>query len=209
MNKKIYFKDNYLEFVTEELQAAQNQSIKKNIPFLDSDLEIKKKVKDLLNEAFVTQFVHVNSFSDELEKLKKEFIYIEAAGGLIEKEGSYLFIHRMSKWDLPKGKLDVGEKTEDCAMRECEEECGIKDLYIVKNLPSTFHLYPYKNYFALKQTFWFYMQTNYSGNLTPQLEEDINEARWMNLNEIETTVKSNTYKALSDIINSIPGLANN
>lgn len=34
-----------------------------------------------------------------------------------EKE-EILMIFRMSKWDLPKGKLDPGEKIEECALRE-------------------------------------------------------------------------------------------
>ena len=37
-------------------------------------------------------------------------------------------IFRRGKWDLPKGKLDKGEKIEDCAVREVEEETGLKNV---------------------------------------------------------------------------------
>ncbi len=37
-----------------------------------------------------------------------------------------LMIFRRGKWDLPKGKLDKGESLEACALREVEEETGLK-----------------------------------------------------------------------------------
>ena len=45
-----------------------------------------------------------------------------------------LFIYRFNKWDLPKGKLNKGEKKQDCAIREVEEECGICNLQIEMRL---------------------------------------------------------------------------
>src|SRR3546814_1559982 len=42
-----------------------------------------------------------------IERLKKEVIYIEAAGGLVRnQQGQYLFIFRHGKWDLPKGRSE-------------------------------------------------------------------------------------------------------
>src|SRR3546814_3091780 len=61
-----------------------------------------------------------------IERLKKEVIYIEAAGGLVRnQQGQYLFIFRHGKWDLPKGKLEAGETPAEGGIREVEEECGI------------------------------------------------------------------------------------
>jgi hypothetical protein len=60
--------------------------------------------------------VHAGIFQHpDLEKLKKaffkKFTLIEAAGGLVKnKENKILMIFRRGKWDLPKGKLDKGEK---------------------------------------------------------------------------------------------------
>ena len=54
---------------------------------------------------------------------------IIADGGLVFNEKKQLLmIFRREKWDLPKGKLDKGEKIEDCALREVEEETGLKEL---------------------------------------------------------------------------------
>ena len=56
----------------------------------------------------------------------KSITLIEAAGGLvINRKGEYLFIYRNDKWDLPKGKLEKGERKRQGAVREVEEECGI------------------------------------------------------------------------------------
>ena len=51
---------------------------------------------------------------------------VKAAGGLvINKKGQILFIHRKGVWDLPKGKLDSGERLDNTAIRETSEETGI------------------------------------------------------------------------------------
>ncbi len=204
MNKKIYFNDSYIEFTFVNSQGTGNQSFKQKLNFLVKKYDLKKIVKELLEaKNYSTYPVSIKNFEETLEFLKAQFYYIEAAGGVIEKEGTFLFINRLGKWDLPKGKLDIGESIEDCAVRECEEECGVKNLNIVKKLPSTFHIYPYKKGFALKQTHWFQMKTSYSKKLVPQLEEDINEVRWMTVQEIEKIVKPNTYKTILDVIENI------
>lgn len=39
----------------------------------------------------------------------------------------YLFLkHKPASWDFPKGLIEKGEKPEAAAMRECEEETGLK-----------------------------------------------------------------------------------
>uniref|UniRef100_UPI003216E457 NUDIX hydrolase n=1 Tax=uncultured Draconibacterium sp. TaxID=1573823 RepID=UPI003216E457 len=139
-----------------------------------------------------------------LEKFKSAFIVMDAAGGVIVRNRKLLFIFRNGKWDLPKGKIDEGEQPEEAAIREVEEECGIKGHQIVKQLPSTFHIYksPYKNTFGkwiFKETFWYEM--NYSGESDgrPQLEEGITEIRWFAKNELNEVLE-NTYENLKQII---------
>src|SRR5438552_3388516 len=61
-----------------------------------------------------------------LKKIMQSLPLIEAAGGIVKNtDGAYLFIYRLDKWDLPKGKIEKGEKTKEAAVREVEEECGI------------------------------------------------------------------------------------
>ena len=53
---------------------------------------------------------------------------VEAAGGLILREGLVAVVHRgrYDDWSLPKGKLDAGESFEEAALREVREETGLE-----------------------------------------------------------------------------------
>ena len=72
------------------------------------------------------------------KRFKKPFKDVRAAGGLVENsEGAFLFIFRNGKWDLPKGKMEKGEKKKETALREVEEECGISGHSIKRKLLTT------------------------------------------------------------------------
>jgi len=139
------------------------------------------------------------------DQFKRHFQEIPAAGGLVQNEnGSFLFIKRLGVWDLPKGKIEKNETAELAAIREVEEECGLTDLKIVRQLDSTFHIYrspwlPVPKNLVLKETKWFLM--TYSGNeiLIPQAEENIEEGRWFAVSEL-TEVMANTYSSLIDFL---------
>ena len=69
--------------------------------------------------------------SENIERIFDEFRaslpFIEAAGGLVVDDAAkVLMIFRNGRWDLPKGKLEPGERIEDCAVREVSEECGLR-----------------------------------------------------------------------------------
>lgn len=53
---------------------------------------------------------------------------VRAAGGIVRRDGEVLLIHRpkYDDWSFPKGKLDDGESWEDAAVREVEEETGLR-----------------------------------------------------------------------------------
>ena len=112
--------------------------------------------------------------------LEKYFKYVEAAGGVVRNtENRLLFIRRWNIWDLPKGKVDKHEEITHCALREVEEETGVSGLRITGELPVSYHFYFWKEKLHLKKTFWFFMETDYSGPLKPQREEDISEVSWL------------------------------
>ena len=58
---------------------------------------------------------------------------VRAAGGLVWRPGpggapEVLLVHRpkYDDWTLPKGKAEAGESDEACALREVEEETGLR-----------------------------------------------------------------------------------
>ena len=135
-----------------------------------------------------------------LIQIKKHFIHIKAAGGLVmNPKGEVLFIERLGKWDLPKGKLETGETKSGGAIREVEEECGITGVTIIKKLKPSYHVYPLKNEWVLKTSYWFLM--SYEGNepLKPQAEENITEAVWINMKDYDPE-KMETYPAITKVL---------
>ena len=63
---------------------------------------------------------------------------MKAAGGAVVRDGKVLLVHRprYDDWTLPKGKLDEGESFEDAALREVEEETGLR-CSLGRELPAT------------------------------------------------------------------------
>ena len=50
----------------------------------------------------------------------------------------YLLLHYEARhWDLPKGHIEKGEKPEEAAKREVEEETGIKEIEFVPDFKET------------------------------------------------------------------------
>ncbi len=136
-------------------------------------------------------------FSGNLEKdwnsFRIDFKVIIAAGGLVLNEkNEILFIYRARKWDLPKGRIEKGEQIAQTAIREVEEECGIKKLSIQRKLTNTYHLFYQKGEYRLKETHWYLMYSDYNKELVPQLEEGITKVLFK---DTEATLKAleNTY----------------
>jgi 8-oxo-dGTP pyrophosphatase MutT (NUDIX family) len=113
-------------------------------------------------------------------------------------DNKVLVIFRRGKWDLPKGKLEKGETIEFGAMREVEEECGITDLEIQKLIEITYHTYKIGDQDILKKTYWFEMIHKRSLKPKPQTEEEITEARWIDVNEI-TEISNNTFPSIIEV----------
>lgn len=158
-----------------------------------------KQVKGKEPSVYVILVKEPKSF---FRKMRKLYETIHAAGGVvINEENEYLFIFRKGKWDLPKGKLDEGEKTKKAAVREVEEECGIRVEDLGTRLCKTWHVYEEKGQVVFKKTVWYNMKAG-KQELIPQLEEGITEARWIAPGDF-SLVKANTYPLINDIISLI------
>lgn len=109
--------------------------------------------------------------------VKSRFLTVKAAGGIVTKKDKLLLIHRLGKWDFPKGKFEKGETSIQCAIREVEEECAIK-VRVGKPIIKTWHTYTQNRKSILKKTYWYAMDCVNDDKMTPQREEGIEDIRW-------------------------------
>ncbi len=145
-------------------------------------------------------YVHCNDARTFLKVIKKNITLIEAAGGLVKNEnGEYLFIFRNGKWDIPKGKIEKDERVKEAAVREVEEECGIKVSELGDKICKTYHVYINRGEVVLKKTHWFKMRCKAQGKLKPQKEEGITDVRWFKKHHIEPIVE-NTFPSIMDVL---------
>ena len=143
-----------------------------------------------------------------LRLLKRRMRWVRAAGGIVTApDGTMLLIRRNGRWDLPKGKVEPEETLLQAALREVEEETGIKCVsalsrecvsadaqntntitqlrnYAIK----TYHIFNLYGGWHLKQTSWFPMtvavdRVDGTPAGTPQQEEGITAVVWVSPNE--------------------------
>jgi 8-oxo-dGTP pyrophosphatase MutT (NUDIX family) len=130
------------------------------------------------------------SVSDKKEaeaRLKSHFRVVKAAGGVVFDGDRMLLIYRLKRWDLPKGKLDDGERSKDAALREVEEETGIV-ARLEEKICTTWHTYTQNGSRVLKRTKWYRMHCLDASQLAPQHEEDIERLAWMDKKEVQNAL---------------------
>ncbi len=199
---KIYFGDKPVFLCNEIDESIHEYLHHPDAVFID---EISgPAIKSLLHEIVKEEFHAGVIWDKDLEKLKKAFFKnftaVTAAGGLVENEkGEVLLIFRRGKWDLPKGKLDKGESIEQCAVREVEEETGLKNIELKKKLTMTYHTYDEFGKHILKDSHWYKMKVNGKQTIVPQTEEDISEIRWVKKKDLKNYF-SNTFPSVKDVL---------
>lgn len=139
----------------------------------------------------------IDDYDAVINDIKKDYTIVKAAGGLVLKEGEVLMIWRLKKWDLPKGKLKKGEKQKIAAVREVEEECNVK-VKLGKKICHTWHTYKQNGRRILKKTYWYKMYCIDDSKMKPQLEENIEDIKWMNEVELKEALY-NTYPSIRDV----------
>jgi len=196
---KVFINDKEVRFINEKVNApTDGQELKTEL----SSPEIVSHIQLSRDPGVRVFFIQVADPLQRFELFTSYFPIIRAAGGVVrlnDNSGPVLMIHRLGKWDLPKGKIDKGEESEKAAVREVEEECGIKNLKIVKRLSNSCHLYEFKGVTVLKETHWYLMLTDYTGNLIPQLEEGITEVKWVYEKDIYFLLPG-AYSSIADLL---------
>ena len=161
---------------------------------------IAKDYKSLHNELETTNQLFTENAMESMFDFFQNFKFIEASGGVVQYGNLFLFIKRNGCWDIPKGKIEKNETPESAAIREIQEECGLKgEMRIRKKLTSTYHTYEFKNKSILKKTHWFMLDYMGGMNTKPQLEEGITEIIWIGKDEFHK-IKSNTYSSILDVL---------
>jgi len=148
--------------------------------------------------------VFCDNVKASFELFSRPFKIIEAAGGLVTSStGNMLWIKRLGKWDLPKGKIEKGEFQDMAAIREVEEECGIANLNLQDFIGTTYHTYFHKGKHVLKPTYWYAMKIDGEPDLIPQTEEDITACEWLSKDEVEAKAMPDTYASIADIYSQL------
>ena len=103
---------------------------------------------------------------------------IRASGGLIVRDGRVAVVHRpkYDDWSFPKGKAKPGENDEECALREMEEETGLR-VQLGEELQATEYLDAKGR---PKRVRWWRM-TPLSGAFRPT--DEVDELRWLTPDE--------------------------
>ena len=199
---KIYF-DEKPVFLCNEINKEINEILHHpDVVFVD-EISVPA-IRSMLHEIRKAEFHTGVLWNPDLEKLKsvffKNFTAVHAAGGIVQNsDKEFLFIFRLGKWDLPKGKMDGNETAEDCALREITEETGIKDLKLKKKAGETYHTYTEFGKHFLKITTWFYITCPAEQVPVPQTIENITEAKWIKTKNIKEPMR-NTYASIKDIL---------
>ncbi len=180
-----------------EWMEANNQLVSRypnNPKFLLSHIDMMEKT-----QRFDRVIIHTADLDLLWKDFKKLLKVIKASGGLVyTKKGKVLAIYRQGYWDLPKGKIDKGEKKRAAGLREVMEETGIQSLEIDSKLLTTYHLYKDSRYGrVLKKTYWYKMKGE-EETLIPQAEEDIEKALWMTPKDL--LAQRPIYQNIIDVI---------
>ena len=108
---------------------------------------------------------------------------VRAAGGLVQRRrqdgvDEILVVHRRAydDWSFPKGKLELGESEEDAAVREVEEETGLR-CRLEHELATT----SYRDARRRPKTVRYWVMTPISGELAAANE--IDDARFVPIAE--------------------------
>tara|TARA_B100001741_G_scaffold49905_1_gene37753 strand:+ start:43 stop:627 length:585 start_codon:yes stop_codon:yes gene_type:complete len=167
---------------------SDKKSDLKNSLIIDPELLENLDLLKLLTKKKINSIgVFSNEFEIIINVFKKKFPEIIAAGGkVINNKSEILFIYRNKKWDLPKGKAEKNEIISQTALREVEEETGIKNLSIIKPLDKTYHIFKRGKTNYLKTTYWFEMKSDYNGKFKPQKKEGITRVEWIGVENLSS-----------------------
>ena len=163
--------------------------------------DLVSKIKSWLDDATAADLDLDDVDGEDLAcAIKTIFRQAPAAGGVVVIDNQFVAIERHGIPDLPKGHIEKGEDPATAALREVEEETGITDLEIIKELPVTWHCYLLHNQWTIKKTSWYLMHTKSGMKNIPQTEEGISKVYLVD----KEGVKDFEEKTFASLITLIP-----
>ena len=195
---KIYFEKRCILICSPDDQILSDPNIIQFSPGEDLDIHALVNMVEV-SDSLQRVCIPTDDTESTYKTICAEFLEVNAGGGLVSnRRGDYLFINRNNLWDLPKGHQDPGEDIAVTALREVEEETGIKDLILKDLICITDHCYKRNNIWHLKHTWWYDMLHNDPDDLTPQTEEDITKAAWVAKSSLPPYLL-NTYPSIQEV----------
>jgi 8-oxo-dGTP pyrophosphatase MutT (NUDIX family) len=120
--------------------------------------------------------------------MRREF----SAGGVVVRRlrGNWVFAairpggKKPGVWALPKGNLGDGERPEETAIREVEEETGVQ-VQLVTKLGDVRYVYTWAGERIFKIVSFYLLRYSRGrlGDITPEMRVEVDEARWLPLEE--------------------------
>ena len=123
---------------------------------------------------------------------------VKAAGGVVRREdGAIAVVHRprYDDWSLPKGKLDPGEAWEDGALREVEEEIGIRARLGEELTPVS-----YNDRKGRAKVVRYWMMEPLDGEFVPS--DEVDEMRWLPTADAERVL---SYEHDRELLREVSG----
>lgn len=120
-----------------------------------------------------------------------------SAGGIVFKKENekleILLIRVKNRWSFPKGNIEKGEPKDKAALREVKEETGV-DAEIIKYLGEVDYWYN-TGLTKIHKFVYYYLMKYAGGEIVPQKEE-IDEAKFIPVEEVEKVLTYPTDKEM-------------
>ncbi len=195
----------YDQIVDARLEILREEALNGHLMVLNATAATAEKLLTLLQSADVTHLLSVTlvcADKDAVESaIKSQFKIIKAAGGVVFNGEKMLLMFRRGVWDLPKGKLDDGESSKVAALREVEEETGVR-ASLGDRICTTWHTYSLNGNRILKRTKWYRMTLLDDQFMAPQEEEDIEKLAWLDRREAQLALV-NSYSSIRYVLESV------
>lgn len=138
-------------------------------------------------------------------------LQISAGGVAFRKKGRRIEVALISvgaenRWQLPKGIVDKGEATEAAARREVREEAGI-DAEMIDRIDRVEYWYfsTEQNQRVRYHKYVYFFLLRYKSGDVKDHDNEVNEARWFDIDEAITVLAFNSEKKVMEKAKSLIG----